>query len=67
MTLSGKRDDFTRSDFEACGELARLKRGESKAILCDVQAVVSRWRDYAEEVGVDPGLREKIWQTLRLE
>ena len=67
MTLNGKRDDFTRADFEACGELALLKRGEAKAILHDVQVVVSRWRDYAEEVGVDPDLRETIWRTLRLE
>ncbi len=67
MTLNGKRDDLTRADFEACGELALLKRGEAKAILHDVQVVVSRWRDYAEEVGVDPDLRETIWRTLRLE
>lgn len=67
MTLNGKRDHFRLADFEACGEIVRLKRGEAKAILRQVQEVVSRWREYAEAVSVDPELRDQIQSTLRLD
>lgn len=66
MSLNGKRDGFTMNDFESCGKLARLKRGEAKAIVKQVQAVVSRWCDYADEVGVHPRQRDKIQRALRL-
>ncbi len=67
MTLNGKRDAFTMEDFESCGKLARLKQGEAKAIVGTVQAVVSKWRDYAEEVGIHPDQRDKIQRVLRLD
>ena len=67
MTLNGKRDAFTMEDFESCGKLARLKQGEAKAIVGTVQAVVSKWRDYAEEAGIHPDQRDKIQRVLRLD
>ncbi|MGY6555495.1 MAG: type II toxin-antitoxin system HipA family toxin [Wenzhouxiangella sp.] len=66
MTLNGKRDGFTLSDFEACAEVALLKRGEARRIIQEVKRVVSRWRDYADEVAVDPQQRDGIQETLRL-
>ena len=66
MTLNGKRDGFVLDDFEACAEIALLKRGEAKRIIHEVQQVVSRWRDYADQVGVDPDQRDAIQETLRL-
>lgn len=66
MTLNGKRDGFTLSDFEACAEVALLKRGEARRIIQEVKRAVSRWRDYADEVGVDPQQRDGIQETLRL-
>ena len=66
MTRNGKRDGFVMDDLEACGNVALLKRGQAKAILTEVQAVVSRWRDYADEAGVHPDQRDKIQSTLRL-
>ena len=66
MTLNGKRDGFAMNDFEQCGKLARLKQGEAKGIVKEIQAVVSKWRDYANETNVDPNHREKIQQTLCL-
>ena len=65
MTLNGKRDNFSMADFEACGKLARLKRGQAKTIIGKVQAVVSKWRDYADEAGVDSDKRDRIHQALR--
>jgi serine/threonine-protein kinase HipA len=66
MTLNGKRDGFVMDDFEACGKLARLKQGQAKSILGEIQAVVGKWRDYADEVGVHPNQRDKIHRALRL-
>jgi serine/threonine-protein kinase HipA len=66
MTINSKRDDFTLDDFKACAKAASMKRGRAEAILEAVVEVVSRWRDYADEVGVLPALRDQIQRTLRL-
>jgi len=67
MTLNGKRDGFTADDFDAFANTAMMKRGRAGTILREVHAAVSRWRDVAEEVGVDPAHRDKIQKTLRLD
>ena len=67
MTLNGKRDGFELADFIAVEKIAGLKRGQAKAILHDVQHVVSRWRDFADAAGVSQDHREKIYTALRLE
>lgn len=67
MTLNGKRDGFTLTDFQACAESASMKRGRVKTILEEVLSVVSRWNDYAEEAKVTPNWRDKIAGTLRTE
>lgn len=66
MTLNGKRDDFVMEDFESCGKLAQLKQGQAKAIVAEIQKVVSKWHDYADEVGVHNDHRNKIYNALRL-
>ncbi len=66
MTINGKCDDFTLDDFISCGKAALLKRGQAKTILNDVRKVVSRWCNYADEVGVNPQQRDKIQNTFRL-
>jgi serine/threonine-protein kinase HipA len=67
MTLNGKQDGFSMQDFEACGKLARLKQGQAKSILREVQNIVSKWRDYADEVEVRASQRDKIQRVLRLD
>lgn len=67
MTLNGKRDGFVLEDFKACARAASMKRGRAESIIAEVRAVISRWHDYAEEAGVAPDHRERIWKTLRLE
>jgi serine/threonine-protein kinase HipA len=67
MTINGKQDDFTMQDFEACARSASMKRGRASAIVDEVQTVVSRWREYADEVGVHPKQRDAIQKALRLE
>ncbi len=67
MTLNGKRDDFSLDDFRSCAQAASMKRGRAETILREVQATVSRWLDYAEEVGVNPVQRDQIHRALRLD
>ena len=67
MTLNGKRDDFVLDDFKACAKIASMKRGRAKAILSDVVAVVSDWRDYADAANVHLQWREQIQSSLRLD
>jgi serine/threonine-protein kinase HipA len=66
MTLNGKRDGFVLGDFKDCARAVTMKRGRAEAIIGEVTEVVSRWRDFADEVGVLPGQRDRIQETLRL-
>jgi serine/threonine-protein kinase HipA len=66
MTIHGKRDGFSMADFEACGQVIRLKQGQARAIVRDIQRVVSGWSNYAEEARVDPQQRDRIQRVLRL-
>lgn len=66
MSLNLKRDAFVLDDFRACAKAASMKRGRASAIIDEVQAVVSHWRKYADEVGVLPDQRDKIHNVLRI-
>jgi len=67
MTINGKQDHFTLEDFNACAKSAAMKRGRAKTIIEEVLDVVARWKDYADDVPVDPGQRDKIQKVLRLD
>ena len=67
MTLNGKGDDFVLDDFKVCAKAASMKRGRAETIIEEVRTVVARWREYADEAGVNPEQREKIQSTLRLD
>ncbi len=66
MTLNGKRDNFRLDDFKACEKTVAMKRGRAETIVREVQAVVTRWRDYATTAGVPETWREQIQGALRL-
>jgi serine/threonine-protein kinase HipA len=66
MTVNGKRDKFSMEDFKACAKVASMKRGRAETIVKEVLEIVSRWRDYADEAGVSPSIRDQIQHTLRL-
>ena len=66
MSMNGKRGGFTMDDFKACANTALMKRGRARQIVLEVQEVVSRWSEYAEEATVSSDLMEKIQRTLRL-
>lgn len=67
MTMNGKRSGFTPEDFKACANSASMKRGRAETIMGEVRDIVMRWRDYADELHVNPELRDKIHAALRLE
>jgi serine/threonine-protein kinase HipA len=66
MTMNGKRDGFTRADFEACAKSAQMKRGRAAAILDEVRAAVETWPECAEAARVDEVRRVQISSTHRL-
>jgi len=66
MTLNGKRDNFTKDDFETCAKTASMKRGRVASIIAEVVAVMSRWKNYAAEANVDDVKQDQIQNALRL-
>ena len=66
MTISGKRDDFTVADFEACAKLGLMKRGRAGKILDEVLAAVRRWQEFADVAGLSEIWCEQIQRTHRL-
>lgn len=66
MTMNGKQDDFILEDFKSCAKFALMKRGRAETIIEEVRSVVSQWRNYADDVGVDTVHRDKIQNALRL-
>jgi serine/threonine-protein kinase HipA len=66
MTLNGKTDEFTMSDFGDCANVAGLKRGRHTEILAEVVGAVKNWPRYADEAGVTAKKRDAIANTLRL-
>ena len=66
MTLNGKREHFTRDDFEECAKVAIMKRGRAGAIIEEVVTAVKRWPDFAAEAELSDQWRDKIQETHRL-
>lgn len=66
MTLNGKRDGFTRADFEACAKAALMKRGRAGMIIEEVLAAVKRWPEFASEAQLCDEWQNKIEKMHRL-
>ncbi len=67
MSLNGKRGDFTKSDFTACGETLSLRRGRALEIVDEVIAAVQTWPQCAESAGVPTTNIEQVAATHRLD
>ena len=67
MSMSGKRDGFTRADFEECGRVAPLAKGRAVRILDEIRAVVAAWTEYATHAGVAEDHIQRIAPALRIE
>ena len=66
MTVNGKQDSFNLTDLKECARMAGMKQGQYRIILEQVQDVVSKWKDYADEAGVLTRQRDRVQKTLRL-
>lgn len=66
MTLNGKRDGFTRQDFEACAKAALMKRGRAATTIGEVRAAVERWPEFAAAAELSDEWRDQIQKTHRL-
>lgn len=66
MTINGKQDGFTRSDFEKCAEVARISPSVVRAILAEVIEAVSNWSVIASDVGIPDHMRIPIGKNHRL-
>jgi serine/threonine-protein kinase HipA len=67
MTMNGKHDGFTLSDFQACAKNALMKRGRAEAIVHEVRSAVAQWPDFAGQAGVLPEWSSQIQGHLRLD
>lgn len=66
MSMNGKRDDFTLSDFDTCAKTVSLNRNRARVIIREVQAAVEEWPRFANAAGIEQEWRRSIDPTLRL-
>lgn len=67
MSLNGKRDEFTRADFQGVGRTCSMKRGRAEEILAEVIDAVRAWPELAEAAGVERPRIERIHDAHRLD
>lgn len=62
LTINGKREHITRDDFLAVAKQMNIKN--AKHIIERVTATIKNWEQYAEQVHLNPELRDSIAKTL---
>ena len=65
MSMNGKQDNFTLTDFEQCAKSALLKRGRAKSIVDEATETVSQWPRFAQDAGLDRKWITEIKKTHR--
>ncbi|WP_339738450.1 type II toxin-antitoxin system HipA family toxin [uncultured Sunxiuqinia sp.] len=62
LSINGKRDKITKEDLLTIGE--SIKNKKAKTTIEEISETVSRWKEFANEVGVFAQLRDEIDKTL---
>ncbi|WP_439489069.1 type II toxin-antitoxin system HipA family toxin [Algoriphagus sp.] len=62
LMVNGKREGIQNADFLEVAHKMNIRKPEEK--IGQVRSVVARWKEFAEEVKVDPVLRDGIATTL---
>jgi len=62
LSINGKRTDITREDLLTIGKSVSVKKAAE--IIDEVNDAVAQWKQFADEVGVEPTLRDQIAETL---
>ncbi len=64
LSMNGKRQNITRDDLLEVAKKMNIKKADG--LIRQVNAVVSRWDDFATETNVRPDLRDAVGKTLLL-
>ena len=67
MTISGKRDRFTKDDMYACARVANIKKARADSILRHVTEAVADWSGFADTAKVDEAMAREVQSNLRLD
>ena len=62
LSINGKRTNISKDDLRQVAKSINIKKAES--IINDVSNTVSKWPEFAEDVKVQPDLRDAIMKTL---
>ncbi|MDZ7773080.1 MAG: type II toxin-antitoxin system HipA family toxin [Balneolaceae bacterium] len=62
LSINGARKDIQRKDLLAVADTINIRK--APAIIDQINGMVGKWPRYAEQAGVDPGLRDAISETL---
>ncbi len=62
LSINGKRKDITKADLLVIGESVRCKKASE--IIDEINGKVNQWKRFADEVNVQPTLRDEIANTL---
>lgn len=64
LSINGKRQNITRDDLLQVARNMNIKKAE--AIIHQINAVVSKWNDFAAQTNVQADLRDAVAKTLLL-
>ncbi len=62
LSINGKRDNISKEDLLTIGD--SIKNKKAKITIEEISNTVSKWKQFAEEVGVSTELRDEIDKTL---
>lgn len=62
LSINGKRQNITRDDLQEVAKNMNIKKADT--IINQVNAVVSRWNDFAEQTTVKADLRDAVGKTF---
>lgn len=62
LSINGKRKDITKADLLVIGESIRCKK--AAVIVDEINDTVNQWKIFADNVEVNPDLRDEIAKTL---
>lgn len=62
LSINGKRKDITKADLLVIGESIRCKK--AAIIVDEINDTVNQWKIFADNVEVNPDLRDEIAKTL---
>ncbi|MEI6757224.1 MAG: type II toxin-antitoxin system HipA family toxin [Chlorobium sp.] len=62
LSINGKRTNITKEDLLIIGKSISNKKAAEA--IDEINATISQWKKYADEVAVSPGLRDQIAKTL---